>query len=119
MNTPLDEREVCPHCGKKAWKTVVKSMPNNISPYSQGCSVCGLEWHENPNTTKRRPMTAREFAKFVGYNMGKYLYKGKDWSDEFWVSFLTLGDCSSTESWLYAHNTNGELEWRELPEVEG
>jgi hypothetical protein len=66
-------------------------------------------------------MTPREFARFVGENMGRYLYVPKSWVDRsVWTVLPPLGD-ENTQStdWLYAENTEGDLEWRELPEVEG
>jgi hypothetical protein len=67
---------------------------------------------------KTRPMTAREFAKFVGENMGRYLYRRKDWINGDWYLMPTVYHGVDPGSWLYAENVEGELTWRELPEVE-
>jgi hypothetical protein len=72
----------------------------------------------DPNKKQTRPMTPREFAKFVGENMGRYLYQQKNWGQDRWESYLLLSNDTDPGCWLYAENVPGELVWRELPEVE-
>jgi len=68
---------------------------------------------------KTRPMTPREFARFVGGNLGKYLYcPSSSFEEDFWTYAPAIINEPNTKEWLYAENVEGELEWRELPEVE-
>jgi len=76
------------------------------------CEAC------DPHMSRPRPMTAREFARFVGENMGKYLYQNEAWPDDDWSAVAYVSDATKVSHWLYAENVPGELVWRELPEVE-
>jgi hypothetical protein len=64
-----------------------------------------------------RPMTAREFARFVGENMGRYLYRREGWGTDDWTVDPLVCLNTQPKEWLYAENVPGELTWRELPEV--
>jgi hypothetical protein len=86
-------------------------MPLNFSGVIL-CEAC------DPHMSRTRPMTPREFARFVGENMGRYLYQQKNWGQDRWESYLLLSNDTDPGCWLYAENVEGELTWRELPEVE-
>lgn len=76
---------------------------------------------ENPNKTYKttRPMTPREFARFVGENIGKFLYRYQNWYDDnAWTFYPDIFNDTKPTHWFYAENAEGELEWKELPQVE-
>jgi len=83
--------------------------------YSEWYQFCSLT---DPTKKQTRPMTAREFARFVGENMGRYLYRHKNWINHVrWESDPLVSDDINLYYWLYAENVEGELDWKELPEV--
>jgi hypothetical protein len=86
-------------------------MPLNFSGVIL-CEAC------DPHMSRTRPMTPREFARFVGENMGRYLYRKKTWHRGEWTITWNISDQTEIKDFLYAENVEGELVWRELPEVE-
>jgi hypothetical protein len=77
-------------------------------------------WENSLEKRKRsaRPMTPREFAKFVGENMGKFLYRHKLWDHDNWSAHFNVTQDTMVSNHLYAENVPGDLEWKELPQVE-
>jgi ribosomal protein L37AE/L43A len=109
---PKDDREACPNCYDRKR---TEYLGNGII----GCADCKKPWIITDNIPQTRPMTLREFARFVGENFGKYLYKKYDWYDDQWLLCPANGSNDPLPTnWLYANNTKGDLEWMELPQTE-
>jgi predicted RNA-binding Zn-ribbon protein involved in translation (DUF1610 family) len=110
-----DERDVCPNCGEQS-KRVTATFRNQASYVV--CKKCRTPWPELVTEKKTRPMTPREMAKFVGGNMGMYLYKAVWWTIGDWTYMPAMTDDTDLTDWLYAENVPGDLEWKELPQME-
>jgi len=114
-NSVLVEYELKPFVEETFWKC----SGGNNQVISSGHDTTNWEESLEERPRKTRPMTAREFARFVGENLGKYLYcPSSSLEEDFWTYAPVIINKPNTKEWLYAHNEPGELIWMELPRVE-
>ncbi len=113
-NGELWEYEEKPHIQSACWSV----LGDHLRLISAKHDPSNWENSLQERPRKTRPMNAREFARFVGENLGRYLYRSKMWEEGIWEYCPHIIKDFDPSRILYAENVEGALTWRELPEVE-